>query len=71
MPLNEIKTITPTHNPQSSPALLLERLWTGHRHGDKRQAIMISPLDQHGFLKTVAARVPGLEAEGGPLRKLT
>jgi hypothetical protein len=63
MPLKEIEKITLTHNPLSSPALTLDRLWITYRHGGKKRAVMISPLDKDGFLKAVAARVKGMEVE--------
>ena len=56
LPLNEIEEITPTHNPLSSPALSLDRLWISYRRAGKKRAVMISPEDKEGFLKAVARR---------------
>ena len=56
VPLASIESVEPTHNPLSSPACSLDRLMI--RYGTKR--IMISPLDQAGFLRALAQRVPGL-----------
>ena len=64
VPVEGIESITPTHNPLSSPALSLDRLWFSYRRGGRKRAVMISPLDKEGFLKAVAARVKGLVVEG-------
>lgn len=64
VPWEGIESITPTHNPLSSPALSLDRLWISYRRGGKKRAVMISPLDKEGFLKAVATRVKGLVVEG-------
>lgn len=53
VPLAGIESITPTHNPLSSPALSLDRLWISYRRGGKKRAVMVSPLDKEGFLKAV------------------
>jgi hypothetical protein len=52
IPLAAIDSIEPTRNPLSSPACSLDRLLV--RYGAKR--IMVSPLDQPGFLRALAAR---------------
>ncbi|MFO1350813.1 MAG: PH domain-containing protein [Gammaproteobacteria bacterium] len=66
VPLASITAIYPTRNPLSSPALSLDRLrirYTGSRFG-----IMISPVDQQGFLRDLAARAPGIVISGGAVR---
>jgi len=60
VPLAEIDAVEPTRNPLSSPAASLDRLLI--RYGKRR--IMISPLDQPGFLRALAARAPQLELTG-------
>jgi hypothetical protein len=54
--LGEIESITPTHNPLSSPALSLDRLWIAYRRHGRKRAVMISPLDKDGFLSAIWAR---------------
>jgi len=56
VPLAAIVSIEPTRNPLSSPACSLDRLLI--RYGGKR--IMISPLDQAGFLRALHHRAPHL-----------
>ena len=57
VPLASIDSVEPTRNPLSSPACSLDRLLI--RYGKKR--IMISPLDQAGFLRALAQRGVGVE----------
>jgi hypothetical protein len=47
VPLNEIRAVTPTSNPLSSPALSLDRLRIDYGRGS---SVMISPRDQARFL---------------------
>ncbi len=47
VPLNEIRAVTPTRNPLSSPALSLDRLRIDYGRGS---SVMISPRDQARFL---------------------
>lgn len=51
IPLREIRSVTPTHNPLSGPALSLDRL----RIDYGRRSMMISPRDKERFIKTLAA----------------
>ncbi|HWA99327.1 MAG TPA: PH domain-containing protein [Pirellulales bacterium] len=67
--LDEIDEISPTHNPLSSPALSLDRLWIAYRRRGRRRAVMISPSDQHLFLETIARARPSLELVGDRLRR--
>lgn len=60
VPLAAIDSVEPTRNPLSSPACSLDRLLL--RYGGKR--IMISPADQAGFLRALAARAPQLGGDG-------
>ena len=48
--LAEIKSITPTHNPLSSPALSLDRLRIEYGQG---RAVMISPNNKVAFLRAL------------------
>jgi hypothetical protein len=48
VPLNEIRAVTPTRNPLSSPALSLDRLRIDYGRGS---SVMISPRDQARFLE--------------------
>ena len=51
--MNEIKTVTPTSNPLSSPALSLDRLQINYgRWG----SIMISPKDKEAFIQDLEKR---------------
>ena len=53
VPLHEIRSIAPTHNPLSSPALSLDRLRIEH---GERKWLMISPRDKDGFLRELESR---------------
>lgn len=53
IPLSEIKSITPTRNPLSSPALSLDRLRIEYGNG---KWIMVSPRDKEKFLRELGAR---------------
>lgn len=57
IPLHEIRAVTPTRNPLSSPALSLDRLRI--EYGGKN-SIMISPQDKEGFMKELRKRVPAV-----------
>ncbi len=59
--LDSITEVFPTHNPLSSPACSLDRLQVRYRNSVF--GIMISPEDKAGFLRDLAARVPGLKFE--------
>jgi len=50
VPLADIRDITPTRNPLSSPALSIDRLKISY--GNKK-FVLISPDDKDGFLRTV------------------
>jgi hypothetical protein len=47
VPVKEITSVTPTHNPLSSPALSIDRLSINY---GKRRWIMISPVDKDDFI---------------------
>jgi hypothetical protein len=52
VPLADIRSIEPTRNPLSSPALSLDRLLISYgKHG----RLMISPADKEGFLRELEA----------------
>ena len=53
IPLTDIRSVTPTRSPLSSPALSLERLRI--LYGSDK-AIMVSPRDRDGFLAELARR---------------
>lgn len=53
IPVREIRAITPTRNPLSSPALSLDRLRI--EYGSSKW-IMISPRDREGFLRELDRR---------------
>ena len=52
IPVSEISTITPTHDPIASPALSLNRLRI--EYGNKKH-VLISPRDREGFLRQIEA----------------
>jgi len=52
VPLSEIKSVTPTNNPLSSPALSLDRLRIEYGQG---KSVMISPRDKHSFIRDLNA----------------
>jgi hypothetical protein len=55
VPLHEIRAISSTRNPLSSPALSLDRLRIDFARGS---SIMISPLDKEAFMQELRRRVP-------------
>jgi hypothetical protein len=57
VPLREIRAVTPTRNPLSSPALSLDRLRIDF---GRMRSIMISPQDKDGFMKELRKRVPAV-----------
>jgi membrane protein YdbS with pleckstrin-like domain len=50
IPLADVRDISPTRNPLSSPALSLDRLKIAY---GKRKFVLISPDDKDGFLRAV------------------
>jgi PH (Pleckstrin Homology) domain-containing protein len=56
IPIADIRTITPTHNPLSSPALSLDRLEIRHDGGD----ILVSPADKQGFIDSLRKVNPAI-----------
>jgi hypothetical protein len=52
VPIGEIRAITPTRNPLSSPALSLDRLRIDYGRGD---SVMISPKYKEQFLRDIEA----------------
>lgn len=59
IPLCDIDSVTPTHNPLSSPALSIDRLRIDHRSG----RLMISPRDKQGFLNELKQRQAAVRAD--------
>lgn len=53
VPFHEIRSVTPTRSPLSSPALSLDRLRIDY---GRRRRIMISPGDKESFLRELQAR---------------
>lgn len=53
VPIREIKAVTPTRSPLSSPALSLDRLRI--EYGDSK-SVMVSPGNREGFLLELEAR---------------
>jgi len=53
VPLRDIRTVTPTKNPLSSPALSLDRLRIDY---GRNRWIMVSPRDRERFLSELEAR---------------
>lgn len=51
IPIRDIRSITPTRNPSSSPALSLDRL--SIVYGDKE--ILVSPIDKYRFIEVLRA----------------
>ena len=68
IPLANIIEVYPTHNPLSSPALSLDRLYV--KYGASwTKAVMISPADRDRFLDELASR-SGLKRDGDRLVSL-
>ena len=53
VPLRDIRAVTPTHNPLSSPALSLDRLRIEY---GRRKWIMVSPRDREAFVSELRRR---------------
>lgn len=58
VPIAEIRSITPTRSPSSSPALSLDRLQI--EYGGRR--ILVSPEDRHKFIAALRAVNPAIVA---------
>jgi hypothetical protein len=56
VPIRDIESVTPTHNPSSSPALSLDRLEI--RYGPK--TILVSPDDKAGFIRALTRINPNI-----------
>jgi hypothetical protein len=65
VPLREIETVTPSHEPWSSPACSLDRIKIRWRDG--RRSILISPAERHEFYRALLRRCPHLVQEGDGL----
>jgi hypothetical protein len=61
VPLQDVRSITPTRNPLSSPALSLDRLRVEY---GRSQWLMISPGDKERFLRELNARRAALGKHG-------
>jgi hypothetical protein len=57
VPLADVRSVRPTRNPLSSPALSLDRLRIEY---SRSLAVMVSPEDKEGFLRALRTRAPGL-----------
>jgi hypothetical protein len=57
VPLKDITSITPTHNPLASPALSLDRLRIEYGQG---KWVMISPRDKEQLMSDITARSSGV-----------
>ena len=55
IPIRDIESVTPTHNPLSSPALSLDRLQIRYRCGAREIDILVSPDDKQGFIGELRA----------------
>jgi hypothetical protein len=60
LPLRTIRRLRPTRNPQSAPALSLDRLEITHDAG----IALISPANRDTFISELRARCPQMEVEG-------
>ena len=67
VPLADIREVTPTRNPLSSPALSLDRLEI--RYG-RMGFLLISPQDKNGFLRSLVAQAPHLALRGDHVVRL-
>lgn len=57
VPLKDIRSITPTHNPLASPALSLDRLRIEYGQG---KWVMISPRDKDQLMSDITERSSGV-----------
>lgn len=58
--LEEIRRITPSHNPLSSPALSLDRIRLDY---GRHSFILLSPADREGFAAAIKSRVGAVEVD--------
>jgi uncharacterized membrane protein YdbT with pleckstrin-like domain len=58
VPYAEIRAVSPTRNPLSSPALSLDRLEIRYASGGSEKTIMISPERRQEFLMRLAQAAP-------------
>lgn len=65
VPLDQIRSVSPTRNPLSSPACSLDRLAIDY---GKKQ-IMVSPHDKAGFLQELSHRRPGVDVRGDDIQQ--
>jgi len=56
VPIREIRSVTPTRNPSSSPALSLDRLRIEYGH----KVILISPADRERFMAALRSVNPAI-----------
>ena len=57
VPLREIRVVTETRNPLSSPALSLDRVRIDY---GRASSLMISPQDKEGFVRELRKRAPSV-----------
>lgn len=55
IPLDSIRSVRPSRNPLSSPALSMDRLEIAY---GRNKYVLISPLDRDEFLRQLEARLP-------------
>jgi Bacterial PH domain len=63
VPIGEIESVSPTHDPSSSPALSLDRLSIKYRKDGDRREILVSPRDKPAFLHALRGVNPRIAAQ--------
>ena len=61
VPYAELRSVTPSSSPLSSPALSLDRLELAYTRGGRRRHVLISPDDRGAFIEELARRAPQAE----------
>lgn len=61
LPLRDIRAVTATRSPLSSPALSMDRLRIDH---GRSRFVMISPEDKQAFIQELRRRVPTIQVHG-------
>jgi len=61
VPLASVRSLRPTRNPISSPALSLDRI---EIVSDSSGSLLVSPKDRHAFVNAIVTRAPQTAVEG-------
>jgi len=60
VPIHSIRSIAPTRNMSSAPALSLDRLAIHYRIDGQQKTILVSPIDKRGFIDALRTVNPSI-----------